>query len=69
MKHTYTVTGMTCNGCKNSVQESLIALENVVNAEVNLEKAEATIKMSKHIPIETLQSALSDKYKIKEKKI
>ncbi len=67
MKHTYTVTGMTCNGCKNSVQEALNALENVVNATVDLERAEAAIEMKNHIPVETLQKALSNKYEIHKK--
>lgn len=69
MKHTYTVTGMICNGCKNSVEESLSALDNVINATVDLDKAEVTIEMSQHIPIETLQKALSSKYSISEKTV
>lgn len=69
MTHTYTVTGMTCNGCRTSVEDKLNALDNVEQASVNLEKQEATIKMSKHISIETLQNALSEKYSISEKNI
>ena len=67
MKHTYTITGMTCNNCKASVEEKLNKLDYVVNAAVDLEKAEATIEMSKHIPVETLQKALPNKYTITEK--
>jgi len=69
MTHTYTVTGMTCNGCRTSVEDNLNALDDVEQASVNLEKQEATIKMSKHISIETLQNALSEKYSISEKNI
>ena len=69
MKHTYTVTGMTCSGCKSSVEDSLNKLDNVINASVNLEQQEATIEMSKHISTATLQNALSDKYTISEKNI
>jgi cation transport ATPase len=69
MKHTYTVTGMTCNGCKSSVEDSLNKLDDVIHASVNLEQQEATIEMSKHIATITLQNALSDKYTISEKNI
>ncbi|MFI1771975.1 heavy-metal-associated domain-containing protein [Thalassobellus citreus] len=69
MKHTYTVTGMTCNGCRTSVEDKLNALEDVVHATVNLEKAEAIIEMTKHISIDVLQKAISDKYTISEKNI
>ena len=68
MKHIYTVTGMTCNGCKSSVEDKLNALPSVIKASVNLEKAEATIEMSQYISIEKLQKELSNKYTISEKK-
>lgn len=68
MQHTYTVTGMTCNGCKSSVEDKLIALPNVISASVSLENAEAVIEMAEHISIEKLQNALSNKYTIIEKK-
>ena len=68
MIHTYTITGMTCNGCKTSVEDKLNALEHVVKATVNLEQSEATLEMSKHISTTTLQEALPSKYNISEKK-
>lgn len=69
MKQTYTVTGMTCNGCRTSVEEKLNALPDVVNATVNLETSEAVVEMAKHLSIETLQKAVSDKYSISEKNL
>lgn len=66
MKHTYTVTGMTCNNCKTSVEDTLNAITEVKNASVNLETAEATIEMSEHISTDRLQNALPDKYSISE---
>jgi len=66
MIHTYTVTGMTCNGCKTSVEGKLNALEYIKNATVSLEKSEASIEMSQHISLETLQKALPSKYTITE---
>ncbi|WP_431109900.1 heavy-metal-associated domain-containing protein [Winogradskyella poriferorum] len=67
MTHTYNISGMTCNGCKASVEKSLNALDSVNEVKVNLEKGEAEITMSSHISTEVLQNALSDKYKITEK--
>jgi Cu+-exporting ATPase len=58
MKHTYHIHGMTCNGCRSHVEETLSKMDGVSKATVNLEKAEATIEMKHHIPIETFQEAL-----------
>ncbi|MBU2939882.1 cation transporter [Lacinutrix sp. C3R15] len=67
MQHTYTVTGMTCNGCKASVEKELKALKQVTNATAHLQAQEVTITMSTHISLETLQKALSNKYTISKK--
>jgi cation transport ATPase len=67
MKHTYKVTGMTCDGCRTSVEDKLNALPEVVDATVSLESSEATIEMTEHIATETLQKALPNKYTISEK--
>lgn len=58
MEHTYHVHGMTCNGCRSHVEETLSKVDGVLKATVDLEKAEATIEMESHIPIEKLQKAL-----------
>ncbi len=58
MKHTYQVNGMTCNGCKNHVEEALSKVEAVTRVSVDLQKAEAIIEMESHIPLERLQEAL-----------
>ena len=68
MNHRYTVTGMTCNGCRTSVEDKLNTIPEVDSVSVNLETGEASITMSKHISIQELQSALPDKYSILEKK-
>ncbi|WP_298532986.1 MauE/DoxX family redox-associated membrane protein [uncultured Algibacter sp.] len=69
MKHTYTVTGMTCNGCRTSVEKALNQMSGVISASVSLEKSEAVIEMLTHISNKNLQSVLSDKYIISEKNI
>lgn len=66
MIHTYNVTGMTCNGCKSSVEKHLNALPNAINTSVNLEKAEVTVEMTQHISILELQKALPEKFSISE---
>ncbi|QCE42308.1 heavy-metal-associated domain-containing protein [Psychroserpens sp. NJDZ02] len=67
MTHNYTITGMTCNGCKASVEKALQSIKHVTDVSVNLEAAEATIHLSQRIPIEQLQGALSDKFKIQDR--
>ncbi|GAA3603029.1 cation transporter [Flavivirga amylovorans] len=69
MTHTYAITGMTCNGCRTSVEDKLNTVSGVLNATVDLEKAEALIEMSNFISISAFQKALSDKYSISEKNI
>ncbi|MFL1012658.1 heavy metal translocating P-type ATPase [Jejuia sp. DST062] len=67
MTHTYHIHGMTCNGCRSHVEETLSKVEGVSKATVDLEKAEATIEMESHIPIEKFQEALKkdgDRYSI-----
>ena len=49
---------MTCNGCRSHVEKTLSNVEGVSEVSVNLEKAEATIKMDAHIKLETFQEAL-----------
>lgn len=68
MKHTYTVTGMTCNGCKASVEKALQSIDAVKHVEVNLETSEVVVTMSEHISTSQLQNALPNKYTISEKK-
>ena len=60
MKHTYHIHGMTCNGCRNHVEETLAKVEGVTKVSVDLEKAEATIEMENHTPLEKFQAALKN---------
>jgi len=60
MQHTYHIHGMTCNGCRSHVEETLSKVKGVSKATVNLEKAEALIEMNHHIPFERFQEALKD---------
>ncbi len=60
MKHTYHIHGMTCNGCRTHVEETLSKVKGVTKVMVDLEKAEAAIEMEQHIPLEQFQKALEN---------
>lgn len=68
MRHTYSIQGMTCGGCKKSVEKHLSELKNVTNVSVHLEKNEVDISTTQHIAIEVFQKALPNKYLISQKK-
>lgn len=59
MTHTYHITGMTCGNCVAKAKSSLLMLGDVTEADVQLSAPQATITMQKHIPLSTLQDALS----------
>lgn len=67
MKHTYKISGMTCGNCKATIEKNLNELHDIESVEVNLEKGEANISMTKHIDTAELQKALTSKYSIYEK--
>ena len=60
MKYNYHIRGMSCNGCRSHVEETLSKVEGVSKVVVNLEKAEATIDVLAPIPIEAFQVALKN---------
>jgi P-type Cu+ transporter len=71
MKHTYYINGMTCIGCRKHVEEVLSEQEGVTNVSIDLERAEVSIEMKTHIPIEKFHEALQSdggKYSIHDAK-
>jgi len=58
---------MTCNNCIAVVADELSKVDGIKQIDVNLERSEAQISMSTHIPLDTLKLALPDKYLISEK--
>ncbi len=58
MTHTYTITGMTCDGCRSKVEKTLNSIEGI-KASVVLQPPVATLTMEKHIPITQLQEVLT----------
>ncbi len=59
MKHTYYIKGMSCQGCRKHVEQSLSSTPGVEKVSVDLELEEAQIEFNTHIPLETLQEYLS----------
>lgn len=67
MTHEYQITGMTCSSCEAKVKSSLLALPDIISAEVSQKENSATLEMSKHISLTALQNALggnASKYQI-----
>lgn len=60
MKHTYKVYGMTCNGCRNHVEQTLRDVEGVTDVVVDPENHRATVEMESHIPIDVFQKVFEE---------
>ena len=58
MKHTYKITGMTCTGCKTSVESALSNLKAITKVEANLKNNEVALEMTSHVSLEKLQETL-----------
>ena len=58
MENQYSITGMSCGGCSNHVQQTLSKVNGVTKVEVNLQKKSARIEMDKQISLETFETAL-----------
>ena len=59
MKHNYKVTGMSCAGCKTSVEGALGNLKEVKEVSVDLKNEEVSIEMASHLELNQLQGALT----------
>ena len=65
METTLKIEGMMCKHCEASVKKALLAVENVVDAEVSHETGTAKVKMSAEVPFGLLKKAVEDKdYKV-----
>ena len=69
MKKTYIISGMTCDSCKSTILQNLNELQEIEAVEVDRDKGEAIIFMTKNIEISKLQNALPSKFLISEKEI
>src|SRR5688572_18334491 len=57
MTHTYSITGMTCAGCRSTVENALNSIDGI-KASVSLDPPVATLEMHHHIATEKLQEVL-----------
>lgn len=64
IRQTYSITGMTCNGCRTQVEKLLSDVPGVYSADVHLEREEATVEMDNAIVVDHFRSVLPEKYTI-----
>ena len=57
MKTSYKILGLSCNGCRNHVENILSNINGIKSVIVHLENAEAIIESNTLLPIEILQEA------------
>ena len=55
---------MTCEGCQNFVKQKIESIEEVINAEVSIERGTATINSKKTISKNILSKILGSKYSV-----
>lgn len=58
MKHNYKISGLTCLGCKTSVESALNEVKGVNEAIVDMATGMVTIDMDSHIELKTFQDVL-----------
>ena len=51
----YKITGMTCNICKATVENSLNHLDQVTSSNANIRLGELTLTLSKEVSLKLLQ--------------
>lgn len=56
MTHKFKISGMTCGGCRGSVENTLKKVEGVSSVSVNLQEKLATIEMDRHIPLQEFKA-------------
>ena len=64
MKTTFKISGMTCNGCRSTVENKLSSLDGVDNAQVNLTNGEAIVYSKNPISFSLISNSLPSKYKV-----
>ena len=64
MKTTFKISGMTCNGCRSTVENKLSSLGGVDNVQVNLNNGEAIVYSKNPISFSLISNSLPSKYKV-----
>ena len=58
MKTKYTITGMTCNGCANTVKKLLSNVKGVQDAQVSLDENTVDVTRDENVTLEALKIGL-----------
>ena len=66
IKRRYKISGMTCNGCKASVENSLNLLDQVRSSNADVRLGELTLSLKKDVSLNSLQNAIPKKYIISQ---
>ena len=64
MKSIFKISGMTCNGCKLSIEDRLNSLDGVDKVHVDLTKGEAIVHSKEPINFSLITDSLPPKYKV-----
>ena len=64
MKSTIKISGMTCNGCKSTVESKLSSLDGVYDVQVDLTNNEAIIFSKNPISFSLISDSLPSKYNV-----
>ena len=67
MIKTFTVTGMTCQGCVASVDKQISTIDGVHKVSVSLESGAVEVHLTHDVPFTNFKAALPEKYTIEEK--
>ena len=68
MKTTFKISGMTCNGCRSTVENKLSSLDGINNVQVDLNNGEAIVYSKNPISFSLISNSLPSKYKVISKR-
>ena len=68
MKTTFKISGMTCNGCRSTVENKLSSLDGIDNVQVDLNNGEAIVYSKNPISFSLISNSLPSKYKVISKR-
>ena len=68
MKTTFKISGMTCNGCRSTVENKLSSLDGIDNVQVDLTNGEAIVYSKNPISFSLISNSLPSKYKVISKR-
>ena len=68
MKTTFKISGMTCNGCRSTVENKLSSLDGINNVQVDLTNGEVTVYSKNPISFSLISNSLPSKYKVISKR-